>query len=113
MNFLIGLFAPKLGKTFASILAYALVIGVILGLGYWALSSYGHRKYNEGVKANQAQVDKAVAKLKADAAASATKADDKAAERAAVAVEQQAADKEAIDEAERNGTSPLDALFGG
>jgi hypothetical protein len=113
MGWLIGLLVPKLGKTFAPIVAYLLVIGVVLGLGYWALSSYGHRKFNEGAAANQAQVDKALKKLKVDAAASATKADDAAAKRAAENVEQVTADKEALDEADRNGTSPLDALFGG
>jgi hypothetical protein len=91
------------------------IVGVliILGLCYWALTAYGHRKYQEGVKANQEQVDKALAQLKADAAKSATKADDAAANRAAVEVENQKADQEALDDAERNGTSPLDALFGG
>jgi len=112
MNFLIGLLAPKLGQKAATVVSYIIVIGVILGLFYWALTSYGHRKYQEGAAANQAQVDKALKQLKDDAHASATKADDKAAERAAAAVEQQKADKEALDEAERNGTSPLDVLFG-
>lgn len=112
MVWLIGLLVPRLGKTFGPIVAYLLVIGVALGLFYWALTSYGHRKFNEGVAANQAQVDKALAKLKADAAHSATKADDAAVNRAAVEVEHQKADQEAVNEAERNGTSPLDALFG-
>jgi ABC-type nickel/cobalt efflux system permease component RcnA len=91
------------------------IVGVILliGLFYWALSSYGHRKFNEGVAANQHQVDQAVAKLKTDAQNSATKADDAAATRAAAEIEHQSADQEAVNEAERNGTSPLDALFGG
>jgi biopolymer transport protein ExbB/TolQ len=113
MTWLIGLFAPKLGKTFATLLSYFLVIAVVLGLFYWALTAYGHRKFNEGVAANQKQVELALQKLKKDAQASATKADDAAANRAAVEVEQQKADQEAVDEAERNGTSPLDALFGG
>lgn len=91
------------------------IVGVIvlIGLFYWALTAYGHRKYQDGVKANQEQVDKALKKLETDAAQSATKADDAAAKRAAENVEQQKADQEALDEAERNGTSPLDALFGG
>jgi predicted lipid-binding transport protein (Tim44 family) len=113
MGWLIGLFAPKLGQKMATFVSYLLVILVILGLVYWALDSYGDRKFDEGVKANQAQVDKALEQLKTDAAESATKADDKAAARAEVFVEQQQADKEALDEAQRNGTSPLDALFGG
>lgn len=113
MLWLIGLFTSKLGKTFGPIVAYALVIGVALGLFYWALTSYGHRKFGEGVAANQAQVDAALKQLKADAAKSATKADDAAATRAAVEVEHQQADQEKVNEAERNGTSPLDALFGG
>jgi hypothetical protein len=113
MGWLIGLLAPKLGQRLATFVAYGVVIAVVIGLFYWALSSYGHRKFNEGVAANQAQVDKALEQLKKDAQVSATKADDKAAARTEVFVEQHQADKEALDEAERNGTSPLDALFGG
>jgi uncharacterized membrane-anchored protein YhcB (DUF1043 family) len=112
MVWLIGLLTPRFGPKVAALISYALVIGVICGLVWWALDSYGDRKFNEGVEANQAQVEKALEQLKTDAAESATKADDKAAERAAEHVEQQAADQEAIDEANRNGTSPLDALFG-
>lgn len=112
MIWLIGLLTPRLGKTFAPIVAYALVIGIALGLFYWALTSYGHRKFNDGVKANQAQVEAALVQLKKDAAQSATKADDAAVNRAAAEVEHQKADQEKLDEAERNGTSPLDALFG-
>lgn len=113
MGWLIGLLEPRLGKTFGPIVAYVLVIGIALGLFYWALTAYGHRKFNEGVAANQAQVDAALVKLKKDAAASATKADDAATNRAAAEVEHQQADQEKVNEAERNGTSPLDALFGG
>lgn len=113
MVWLIGILSSKLGKTFGPIAAYLLVISVALGLFYWALTSYGHRKFNEGVAANQAQVDAALAQLKKDAAVSATKADDAATSRAAAEIENQKADQEAVDEAERNGTSPLDALFGG
>jgi hypothetical protein len=112
MTWIIGLLAPKLGQKAATFVAYALLIAIVVGLFYWALDSYGDRKFKDGVAANQAQVDKALAQLKDDAAKSATRADDKAAVRAEEFVEQQQADKEAIDEANRNGTSPLDALFG-
>jgi len=112
MIWLIGLLTPRLGKTFGPIVAYLLVIGVSLGLFYWALTAYGHRKFKEGVAANQAQVDAALKQLKVDAAKSATKADDALANRAAAEVQNQQADQEKVNEAERNGTSPLDALFG-
>lgn len=113
MNFLIGLLAPKLGQRAATVIAYLVVIGVGLGLFYLAIARVKHNAFNAGVAANQAQVDKALAQLKQDARVSATKADDKAAVRAEVFVEQHTADQEALNEAERNGTSPLDALFGG
>lgn len=113
MGWFIGLLAPKLGQKLATFVAYFLVIAVVIGLFYWALAAFGHRKFQEGVAANQAQVDKALVQLKKDAQVSAAKADDKAAVRAEVFVEQHAADQEAVNEAERNGTSPLDALFGG
>src|SRR5688572_30250151 len=112
MGWLIGLLAPRFGQKVATLIAYAAVIGLILFIVWRVVDSYGDRKFNEGAKANQALVDKAFKQLKDDAAASATKADDKAAVRAEVFVEQQTADKEALDAANENGTSPLDALFG-
>jgi hypothetical protein len=89
-------------------------IGVVaLLLAIWAaLHFYGQHRYDEGVQATDQKWQDATDKLKADAAKSATKADDAAANRLQTYVEQQTSDQEAVNEAQRNGTSPLDALFG-
>ena len=77
---------------------------------------YGSSRYSAGYDKGEAETDakwvEASEKLKAKAAASATKADDAAAARLEEEVASVAADQEKIDEANRNGTSPLDALFG-
>lgn len=90
---------------------------VALALLIAAVAAWGHSKYKAGHEAGVTETDAkwqaASDKLKADAAKSATKADDAAANRLAERVEQVTADQEKLDEANRNGTSPLDALFGG
>ena len=94
-------------------------IGIVLGavfviglLFYLWLDAYGDRRYKEGVQATDQKWVAAGEQLKKDAAKSATKADDRAAERLANEVANQTADKEEVDEALRNGSSPLDVLFG-
>lgn len=103
MNFAIPLWAKIAGP----IIALALIIGALL--------AWGNSKYHAGERAGIAATDKkweaAAAQLKADAAKSATKADDAAANRLEVFVEQQEAEQAKIDEAVKEGRSPLDALF--
>jgi hypothetical protein len=89
-----------------------LLLAVFGGLKMWGNSKFNAGK-SEGIAETDAKWEAASAKLKEDAAKSATKADDKAAERLAEHVEEMTADQEKVDEAIREGTSPLDALFGG
>jgi hypothetical protein len=87
-------------------------VAVVIGLLWLSLHLYGARQYDRGVSATDQKWETAAAQLKADAAKSATRADDAAANRLAEQVNQVAADQEKVNEAQRNGTSPLDALFG-
>lgn len=90
---------------------------VLLAVVIGGLVAWGNSKYRAGeragVEATDAKWQAASDKLKADAAKSATKADDKAAERLSEHVEDITADQEKVNEAQREGSSPLDALFGG
>lgn len=102
-----------LGKRVAQVIAYVAVPLLVLALLYWALDSYGDRRYRDGVETTDAKWEEAGRRLKAQAARSATKADDAAAVRLDRFEAQVAKEQEKLDEAERNGTSPLDVLFGG
>jgi hypothetical protein len=90
---------------------------VLLLAVFGGIKAWGNSKYNAGekagIEATDAKWEAASAKLKEDAAKSATKADDAAVKRLEEHVEQANEDQEKVDEAVRNGTSPLDALFGG
>lgn len=100
---------PFWAKIVGPLVALALLVG--------AVAAWSHHQYSKGHKAGVAETDAAYKaasdKLKADAAASATKADDKAVVRLEEYQAQAKEDQEKVDEANRNGTSPLDALFGG
>lgn len=89
-------------------IAAALLAGVL---------AWGHSKYNAGHKAGVEETDAAYKaasdKLKADAAASASKADDKAVVRLEEYQAQAKDVQAAVDKAKEEGRSPLDALFGG
>lgn len=85
---------------------------LIAGVMAWGSSKFKAGK-EEGVAETHAVYKAASDKLKADAEASATQADDKAAERFDEHLADAKADQEAVNEALQNGTSPLDALFGG
>lgn len=98
---------PLWAKILGPIAALAIIIG---GLAAWGSHKY-HSGYDKGVQATDAKWEKAAAELKRDAAKSATKADDAAANRLENFVEQQTADQEAVNEAVKEGRSPLDALF--
>jgi FtsZ-interacting cell division protein ZipA len=79
----------------------------------WQLDRRGQYNKGEeaGIEATDAKWIAASEKLKEDAARSATKADDAAAKRLDEHVEQIAVDQAAVDEAVKEGRSPLDALF--
>lgn len=84
---------------------------LIVGIMAWGSSKFKAGKA-EGITQTDAKWQAASDKLKADAAASATRADDKAVERFEKHVEEAAADQAAVDKAVKEGESPLDALFG-
>lgn len=90
---------------------------VALGLIIAGISAWGSSKYRAGHKAGVTETDAAYKtasdKFKADAAASASKADDKAVARLEEYQEQAKEDQAAVDAAIKEGSSPLDALFGG
>lgn len=93
-----------------------IIFGIILAIGglfYWWLDSYGDRRYDEGVQATDQKWEEARERLKKQAEASATRADDLALNRLNDHVNDVAAEQEALDEAERTGSSPIDVLFGG
>lgn len=101
----------------SSTLARALVwagIAVLVGLFlWWRIHAYGVARYDAGVNATDAKWVEAGNRLEAAAANSATRADDAAANRLEEFHNQVEDERQALDEANRTGTSPLDVLFGG
>jgi hypothetical protein len=85
-------------------------LGAILAL-LLALHLYGNARYRAGVKDTDAAWHAAEEAMLARAAGAATAADRQAAANAANYAGQVAKEKEAINEAVDNGTSPLDGLF--
>lgn len=107
-------FAGMIGipQRFQKIASIIMEIVIVLGLLWLGLHLYGKHRYNEGVAATDAKWQVAVEKLQQDAKQSATKADDAAAQRTATQLVKHTKDQEAVNAAVKNGTSPLDALFG-
>lgn len=85
---------------------------LIVGVMAWGNSKYGAGE-KAGIEATDAKWEAASAKLRKEAAASATRADDAAVIRLEKHVEQAKEDQEKVDAAVKEGSSPLDALFGG
>jgi len=97
-----------LAKTVISIVAVLLLI-----LAFWlALHFYGVHRYDEGVSAEDAKWQAAAAQLKSDASNAATNADANAAANLSNFVQQHSADQNAVNQAEAQGKSPFDAIFG-
>lgn len=90
------------------------LVGILIVMG--SIAAWSHHQYSKGEKAGEAKVDKqwadADAKLHAQAAASATRADDAAAARAVEFHQQADSDRKAVEDAQAKGSSPLDAIFG-
>lgn len=88
-----------------------LLIAIVGGVMLWGAGKYraGHK---DGVTQTDAKWQEASAKLKAEAAKSATKADDAATKKLDEYVEQAKEDAAAVEKAKEEGRSPLDALFG-
>lgn len=90
------------------VLAALLLAGVMA----WGSSKFKAGK-EEGVAETHAVYKTASDKLVADAAKSASRADDAAAERFVEEMVEAKEDQAAVEKAKADGTSPLDALFGG
>jgi hypothetical protein len=101
-----------LGKRVAQLIAYVAVPLLVVLLLWWALDSYGDRRADEREAEVHATYKAASDRLKEQAAQSATKADDAAAVRLGTHQQQVQQEMEAIDEARRKGSSPLNVLFG-
>jgi hypothetical protein len=100
-----------LGKWPARLIAYV-GLPLLAVLALWlALHFYGVHRYHQGEAANEAKWQAASAKLHADAAKSATKADDKAAVRLDDYEKQASAEQARVEEAKANGSSIFDVLF--
>lgn len=88
-------------------------IGIVVALlaAWLALIAWGNSRYEAGVSDTDAKWQAASEKLAADAAKSADAATRREAPRITAHTAQIAAEKEKIDEAIAEGSSPLDALF--
>lgn len=80
---------------------------------YLALDAYGDSRYREGKSDADKAWQKASDKLIEDATKAGAKADKKAAARAADFAAKQEEEKEKVDAAAKDGSSPFDVLFGG
>lgn len=79
---------------------------------YFTLDAYGDSRFREGRTAEKAAWEEAERKLLKKSGEAATKADKKAAARAAEHAATVAEERKKIDAAVKEGSSPLDALFG-
>jgi hypothetical protein len=109
MSFLIGLAAKAVGERFAPLLAYGLIILAIVGGVLWLRAD----AYHDGERATDAKWVAAGKKLEDQAKVAAGKADTASVQRVEQNNAKVAAEKEKLDEADANGSSPLDVLFGG
>lgn len=109
MGFLIGIFAKiGLGEKLAAAAAYALIIAALVAALLWMRAD----AYSDGRNAEAAAWKEAEAKAAERVAAAAGHASTAAEARAEAHTETVEAEKEKIDEALRQGDSPLDVLFG-
>lgn len=107
------LIARGLNGTLAKLLVYVgIPLLIALGIYLW-INAYGDRRFQEGVTATDAKWEEASDRLREDAANSATRADDAAANRLEEYEDQVSEERNRLDEAEQNGSSPLDVLFSG
>lgn len=98
---------------------WAKIVGPLVALALLAaaFAGWSHHQYSKGHKDGVAEVDAqwaaATEKLKKQASESATRADDQAAKRAEDFKVQADSDRKAVEDAQANGSSPIDVLFGG
>lgn len=90
--------------------ALAVIVALFI---WWRVHAFGVRQFRAGENQADAHWVEAGNRLQAEAANSATRADDAAANRLEQFRNQVDDERQALDEANRTGTSPLDVLFGG
>lgn len=108
MGFLIGIAAKLVGEKFAGLAAYAFVIALLAGAILWLRAD----AYGDGVAATDKKWIEAGEKLKQQAAQAQGAASAASVSRTAIEVERVREEKEKLDAAEAQGSSPLDVLFG-
>lgn len=109
MGFLISLAAKAVGERFAPLLAYGTVIALLVGALLWLR----HDAYQDGVADTDARWEEAGRVLEEQVEEAQTEADAASADRAAEEFERVKDEKEKLDAAAAQGTSPFDVLFGG
>lgn len=102
-----------LSEKVAKLLAYVAVPLLILAAFYLALDAYGDSRYREGKTAEAEAWKAAEERLLKKSAEAGARADKAAAARQAEHAAAVAEEREKVDEAVANGSSPLDVLFGG
>lgn len=100
--------SPKVAK----IIAYVAIPLLILAAFYMLLDAYGDSRFDAGKAKADAAWQKASDDLLKKAANAKTEADKKAAARQADYAAQVEDEKERIDAATKDGSSPMDVLFG-
>jgi hypothetical protein len=95
-----------LGKRAAQLIGFVVVPALVVLGFYLALDAYGDSRFRAGVEKTDAAWKKANDKLVAQAASSATAADKQSTARAITYAAQAEEEKEKIDDAIQNGTSP-------
>lgn len=100
-----------LGQKLAKVLGPVILIGLIAGALYWAVSSILDGAYKRGVADTDAAWNQASERLEDQAEVSEDKADANASRRAQDFTNRLAEEKEALDDAVDNGTDPFAGLF--
>lgn len=100
--------SPLLAKLLLYVVLPALVVGFVL----WRIDAFGDKRYREGVDATDAAWHEASNRLKEEAEEAGEVAEANALNRLEEHAANVAAEQERIDEAERNGSSVFDVLFG-
>lgn len=85
---------------------------VLIAAFYFALDAYGDSRYREGKANEKAAWEQAEAEFLKKAGEAEKKADKQAAAREADHIAAVAEERKKIDQAERDGSSPFDVLFG-
>lgn len=94
--------------------AWFAIGGLVLLLAFYlALDAYGDSRFDAGKAKADAEWAEAEKRLLKQAAEAGTEADRKAAARAVEYAAKVQDEKERLDQAEAEGSSPLDVLFGG